>query len=138
MIRYVLIVTADRRLRVRLHQNLLRLVLAQREIVAAHFDLDWIAHRCEADQLDFRAYEQAHFHQARAGGGREFDRGDGGGVANGNSCERLGVSRHGTLSGNRFDQNRLGEFLAEGHARVADLADHAVLPAHEPDALVFA
>src|SRR5262249_10330261 len=57
-------------LRTHLHQNLFRLALAQREIVAADFYLNGIAERREADEFDFGADEQTHFHQARAAAGR--------------------------------------------------------------------
>lgn len=87
----------------KLDEDLLGFVFAEGEVVAADFDFYRVAQRRKADEFHFRADEQAHFHQARPGSRRQFDLGDGGGVANGNGGERLGVSRHGALSGNRFD-----------------------------------
>src|SRR5262249_18127494 len=72
-----------------LHQNLLRFTLPQREIVAANFYLNRIAERREADEFDFRADEESHFHEALAAVGPDIDFGDGCAGAHGDRCERL-------------------------------------------------
>ena len=65
----------------RLHKNQIRLMLAQRQMVAAHFDFHRIAQRREADQFNGSSHQQPHFEQATAVFGRHFDFGDGAGKA---------------------------------------------------------
>ena len=76
-------------------KNLFRLTLPQRQIVAAHFDFHRVTHRREADEFDFGADEQAHFHEAWAVGGWEIDFFDGSRCAQGDQGQRLEGGRHG-------------------------------------------
>ena len=117
-------------------------MLAQREIVAAHFDFDRVTHRRKANELDGAADEQTHFHQARTVGGRQIDFSDGGGGAHGERRERLSCGGHGS-SRLRFgvdvlDEDGFSEFFADPQPRVADLADDAGIVADEFDPLLFA
>ena len=56
-----------------LHQNLLRFVLAQSQVVAPHLDFDRVAERSKAHQLNRCADQQSHLHQPRAAFGGQFD-----------------------------------------------------------------
>ncbi len=115
-------------------------MFAQREVVTAHLDFNRIAHGRKADEFDLGADEEAHFHETWAAGGGEFDLGDGGGSAQGDRGQRLWGRGHerSAFLGKGFDEDGLGQVLAEGDAGIADLANQAGMTADEADALFLA
>jgi len=129
-------------LRTHLHKNLLRLMFAQRQVVAAYLDFHRIAEWGEADQFNRSPHQQAHFEQATAVFGRHFDFGDGGGGADGQGRQRLTggghSSGHQLFVAQRLHQDGVSQFYAEAETNVADLADEVGLLAEKFDLLVFA
>jgi hypothetical protein len=117
------------------------LVFAQREVIAAHLDFDRVAQRCEADQFDLGADEQAHFHEARAAFGRKLDFRNGSGGAEGNRGKRLRVNGHSerpSRGRDRLDHDRIGQFFADAQAGVANLANETGLARDQFDVLFLA
>jgi hypothetical protein len=117
-------------------------MLAQCEIIAAHFDFDRVAHWREANELYGAADEQTHFHKARTVRGGQIDFSDGGRGADGERRERLRGGGHGS-SRLRFGKDVLDEdgfrkFFADAEPCVADLADNAGIVADKFDPLLFA
>jgi hypothetical protein len=124
----------------RLENDLFRILAAEGQMVASNFDLDRIAERGKANELEAGANEEAHFLEAAAVFGREVDFGDGAATADLQGGQGLGGDGHlgDLLAGNLFDENFFGEPLANAKSGVADLADQAGLAAEELDFLFFA
>jgi len=108
-------------------------------VVAAHLDFHWVAHRGEADQLHGSADEQAHFEEAAALVGTEFDFANGSGSADFQRGQGLGGHRSSDLlAGKGLDENFIGQASADAQAGVADLADQVAVTAEELDFLFLA
>src|SRR6266516_2664575 len=71
------------------NENQIRLLLAQREVVAAHLDFHGVAERRESNQFHWRPHQQAHFQQSPAVFGRYLDFGDSGGGTDRKGGQRL-------------------------------------------------
>lgn len=129
-------------LRIQSNKNLLGLVFAQRQVVAAYLDFHRIAEWREADQFNRSPHQQAHFEQATAVFGRHFDFRDGGGGADRQGCERLSTGGHNSghllFLVQRFDQDGVRQFRADAEPDVANLADDIVLLTEQFDALFLA
>lgn len=72
-------------------------MLAEGQIIAAHFDFDRVTQRREADQFDGCSNQQTHFHEAGPAFGRKFYLGDGCGSAQRDGSKRLKSLGHGRL-----------------------------------------
>jgi hypothetical protein len=59
---------------------LIGFVFAQRKMVAANLDLDWVAQGRKPHQFDRRADEKAHFKKPATVFGRDVDLGNGSGA----------------------------------------------------------
>ena len=76
------------------HENLLRLMLAQSQVVAANFDFDRITQWREPHEFDAGADEQSHFEEARAMLRWNLDLGDDGDGAHWERGQRLTLTGH--------------------------------------------
>jgi len=122
------------------YKDLLGLMLAQREVVAADFDFHRVAERCKTNEFERPADQQPHFHEARTAFGRQFDFGHRRRYAHGNRTQRLGSVGHNLsgFGGDRLHQNGFGQLFTQGEAGVADLADDIGFTAQKFDALLLA
>jgi hypothetical protein len=122
-----------------LHPDLLGVVAAEGQVVAADFDFDWVAERGEANQLHGRADEQAHFEQTTALIGAEFDFANGAGSADFQRGQGLGGHKSSDLlPGKGLDEDFIGQTSADAQAGVANLTDQVGLAAEELDFLFLA
>src|SRR5204862_1537299 len=78
----------------RLNKNQIGFVLAQSQVVAAHFDFHRVAERRESDQFNGSSHQHSHFEEATSVFGRHFDFGDGGGRADRQGSQRLTGNGH--------------------------------------------
>src|SRR5207244_9970733 len=82
------------RLRICPDKNLICFMLAQGQMIAAHFDFHRIAERREADQFNRGSHQQAHFEQATTVFGGHFDFGDSRSGTDRQSGQRLAGGGH--------------------------------------------
>src|ERR1051326_2002087 len=78
----------------RLNQDQIGFMLAQSQVVAAHFDFHRVPQRREAEQFNRGADQQAHFEQTTAVFGGPIDSRGGCGSANGQGGQRLRGAGH--------------------------------------------
>jgi hypothetical protein len=111
-------------------------------MITANLYLDRITQRCKANQFHGSADEQAHFENASAMLGRDFDLRDGGRAACLKRGQRLSVRSHGlalaAAGGNRFYKNSLSYLCADAQARITYLANQVRLAAYQLDLLLLA
>ena len=122
-----------------MHPDLLGIVTAQSQVIAADFDFDRIAERGETDQLHGRTDQQAHFEQTTALIGAEFDFANGAGSADFQRGQGLGGHKSSDLlPGKGLDEDFIGQTSADAQAGVANLTDQVGLAAEELDFLFLA
>jgi len=117
-------------------------VFAQREVITADLNLDRVAQRRKANQLDGCPDQKAHFQNAAAVFGRNLDLANGASPARLQRSQRLSFKGHrlpGACPGsNRLNEDVFGQLRADAKACITNLANDVGLAAHQPNLLLFA